>query len=470
MRILLVRLLRFLRTVLPHDPTQMLLLCGLVCLTISPHLRWWPTDSSIGLGTEKLANLRSLFNIAIWPMIFAAAAGYFIGLWPGRRPALRLLLSVVFPAGLTIAAVGIEFVQVQSSSGSVLYASHNFVSSAKWTISHFWKMGPGFHFSLLGVVLVSFFALRIAKGVSTLPLRIHAADQDEISETEQWKSCKKLIWVFQGASILFVLPYSLSAFLIFLLTPPSKVMHLLTFLDTYFFAVLTGIVMLLLAAWLMGKENRKFVMGLLRLGNWRNLALGATIPLVITLAIVLGHYLFDRADWAMHWHGNSFPPDLDNYFNLPETWLLTLIFPAFAEEVIFRGVLQKHFIQRYGTWRGIFLVSIVWAAFHFFSDRFGSSTDAVVLFVLGARIVNCVALGFVLSWVTLRSKSLWPATMAHTIWNICVYTQFDPDFPGRTWLEYGLWCVLACCLFRYWPPQTEQPSEPQLAETKIEPA
>ena len=186
---------------MPHDPAQMLLLCGLVCLTFSPHLRWWPAGSLIGPEAEKFAPWKVLFSIAVWPMIFAAAAGYFTAFWPGRRPAVRLLLSVVLPAGLAISAIGIEFVRVQSSSTSVLYASRNSVSRAEWAVSHLWKVGPGLHYSLLGVVLVSLFALRIARGVSTLPLKILAADQDEIPETEQWKSCKKLIWVFQVASI-----------------------------------------------------------------------------------------------------------------------------------------------------------------------------------------------------------------------------------------------------------------------------
>lgn len=470
MHIPLMRLFRFLRSTFPQDPSQILLLCGLVCLTISPHLRWWPADGSTGLGTEQFALWRIVFNIAIWPMIFAAAAGYFAAFWPGRRPALRVLLIVVFPAAFAILAIGIRFLRVQFSSMSVLNASRGFLWNSEWTISHLWKMGSGFHYGLLGVMFVSFFVLRMASGASALPLRILSADCSDAPEAEQWKGCKRVIWVFQGASILVLLPISVTTLLIYLLVSPSNALQRLGLWNTYFSPPLLGIVMLLLAGWLMGKANRKLVFALLRVGSWKNLPLGAAIPIAITVVLTFGHYLFDRANWAMRWREKFSAPELGDYFNLPEISLLTLIFAAFAEEVIFRGVLQKHFIHRYGTWRGIFLVSVVWAAFHFFGDRYSRETDVGVVVDLGSRIVSCLVLGFVLSWLTLRSNSLWPATLAHTVANICSSTQFDPLFPGRQWVRFGLWGILAYCLFRYWPPRREEPAGLRLAEPKIEPA
>ena len=81
----------------------------------------------------------------------------------------------------------------------------------------------------------------------------------------------------------------------------------------------------------------------------------------------------------------------------------------------------------------------------------------------------CLALGYVLSWLTLRSGSIFPAAVAHTFYNVLV-SDFGPPFPGKTIVWVGLWAVLACFLFRYWPVQVanelavEMPSaEPGIA-------
>ncbi len=67
----------------------------------------------------------------------------------------------------------------------------------------------------------------------------------------------------------------------------------------------------------------------------------------------------------------------------------------------------------------------------------------------------CLALGFVLSWLTLRSGSVLPAAVAHTIYNILVFSEFGPPFPGKATVRAALWAVLAYVLFRYWSVKEE---------------
>ncbi|MFH0713830.1 MAG: type II CAAX endopeptidase family protein [Candidatus Micrarchaeota archaeon] len=70
----------------------------------------------------------------------------------------------------------------------------------------------------------------------------------------------------------------------------------------------------------------------------------------------------------------------------------------FAEELFFRGFLQKHI--------GVILSSLVFALLHF---SFGSIVE-----VAGAFTASLV-LGY---WVRYRSKNLWPAIIAHALYNI----------------------------------------------------
>lgn len=210
---------------------------------------------------------------------------------------------------------------------------------------------------------------------------------------------------------------------------------------------------------IMGREGRQTVRSSIRLPTLRWSWLALAFPACIDFLISTGQYLVDRAHWAAHDFGRFEPPQFGSYFSVPDVWFLLLFFAAFFEEVIFRGLLQPRFIHRYGLYRGIFLVGIVWAASHFFSDfSFSHFTDAEIFLKLGLRLFMCVTLSFVLAWLTLRSGSVVPAAIAHTVYNILVFSAFGLPFTGKSTLRIAFWAVLAYRLFRYWPV----PEEPKM--------
>src|SRR4030095_5276123 len=124
-------------------------------------------------------------------------------------------------------------------------------------------------------------------------------------------------------------------------------------------------VMIAIAMWMAGAENRKSVCRLLRLPRLNFLLIGLVLPLIVTLTPAIVRFVLDRVHWAAQDFGRFMPPHFQEYLPIPELWTVGLIFAAFGEELIFRGVLQKQFVSHYGAWRGIFLVGIVWACFHF---------------------------------------------------------------------------------------------------------
>lgn len=91
----------------------------------------------------------------------------------------------------------------------------------------------------------------------------------------------------------------------------------------------------------MGKDNRKYTRWQIQMPNWRSVGLGLAIPVVAALLPSVVMYLFARADWAAHAFGRLDPPRLEDYFAEPELWMVALFLAAFAEEVIFRGVLAN---------------------------------------------------------------------------------------------------------------------------------
>jgi CAAX protease family protein len=70
-----------------------------------------------------------------------------------------------------------------------------------------------------------------------------------------------------------------------------------------------------------------------------------------------------------------------------------------------------------------------------------------------SNLATCLALGFVFGWLTLRSGSIWPAAIAHGLYNITLQSEFIGYPMIRRVLSIVLWVALAVLLFRFWPPQ-----------------
>jgi membrane protease YdiL (CAAX protease family) len=221
-----------------------------------------------------------------------------------------------------------------------------------------------------------------------------------------------------------------------------------------------------IACWVAGRDGRQAAWHSIRAFKPQYALLGASVPIGVSVIISVGNYMFDRVLRA-HGFGASSLPEFRSYFDFPDPWLSLLFFGALFEEIIFRGLLQPRFIRRFGLYRGIFLVAIVWAAFHFFSDSYSGASDVGVVLRLASRVFTCLVLGFVFSWLTLRSGSVLPAAITHALFNVFVFSNFGPDFTGKDSVRLVLWAVVAYLLFRYWAVKVED--EPGAVATIAEP-
>jgi membrane protease YdiL (CAAX protease family) len=228
--------------------------------------------------------------------------------------------------------------------------------------------------------------------------------------------------------------------------------------------LLDGALFLGISLWVVRASGRDLARRSIRLPEPRFATLGAAIAVGLARSIPLTGYVLDRAQWATHGFRRFAPPQMTAYFDSINPWVLLMAIGAFAEEVIFRGVLQPRFMERYGVQRGIFLTTIAWAAIHFRGDSYGPGSDGAVLFHLGSRILTCVALGYVFAWLTLQSGSIIPSGISHAVHNVLVFSQAGQTFPGSSEILIGLWGVTAYLLFRRWPvregswePEMESP-------------
>jgi hypothetical protein len=190
-------------------------LSGVVCLTVAPHLRWWPS-------VELLSSLEKIYGsgyfgeqariewgqfVALWLylIIFAAAAGYFVFFWPGRRPVLRILWSVCLPALVGMSVICGRFLKLSSEPHSVLERSDNFSHFMGGALAMLWKLGPGLHFCVLGLLLILIVTSRLAFGIASLPLALASRQNTGAVDAQSWRSIQMVIWILVSPVAVFAM-------------------------------------------------------------------------------------------------------------------------------------------------------------------------------------------------------------------------------------------------------------------------
>jgi membrane protease YdiL (CAAX protease family) len=458
--------------VIPADPWQLLYLIGAVFLFVCPRLSWWSSDflSELQQPLSRQHEFSSKFVLCIWPINFAGLAGYFVCFWPGKNSVRRMLGFVVGPA---IIGLGLFFYWIPTFLApytSVLQPGMHLQRKLGDLAFIFWKYSPGFCFCAAGLLFILLFTFRLASGRSSLPLSLPAESYVHADESDDWQRIRLLIWVFVG---FFYLLCSFGASILLILWMSYPQISILVSNPGFVVAdyVIQAIISVGVAWVVVGKKGLRVVRQYLQLPEPRLVLLGLLLPLGIFLLLPTGVFLFDYTQWAAHDFGKLEHPFFSSYIQgLPEAKLLWMGLPALAEEIIFRGLLQSSLIRRYGLFPGIFLTNLTWGAYHFRVDVYSRPSVGFFLLELVSRILICLALGYVLSWLTLRSRSIWPATVTHTVFNIFVLASFGPEIEWGNELRILMWGVLALLLFRFWPVATAEDPAPDSPITSLEPA
>ncbi|MGO9642075.1 MAG: lysostaphin resistance A-like protein [Candidatus Acidiferrales bacterium] len=464
------RLISFLRSVLPAEPAQWLLLAGATFLFISPELRWWPGPSSTLLAEAqflpfpglpfimwaKLARLLSL------PILAAGAIGYFAcfrRVLKNPRNTLLLILACAL-TGL-LAVCGVALLSYRGDVGGApsvfsSYRSHGSVGLHELG-KFFVDLGPGLRFASAGFLLVAIFTWLVWTGRATLPIRLPSTLAQETSEgvlDDEPRDVAVFVPAMIGLMPLLGMAQGLVWLPVILWPPhllfearPALVIVLRAIVDALFLGVFV-----LLA---MGKERREVFPGCLRWPRVKYIALAVVLTAAIFQVWPLISYLKDRNAWAHLDWVFTYAPRFLSYFALPQPQTFWRLVPAMAEEIAWRGYLQPRFIRRYGLWRGIFLVGLAWGAFHFSWDFGYRTSDGQVFILIARRLAGTVGHSYLLAWLTIRSESILPSTISHGVYNMFAYAGLPVRTPS--WYLVPLWALLGYVLFHFWPPAS--PSE-----------
>ena len=136
---------------------------------------------------------------------------------------------------------------------------------------------------------------------------------------------------------------------------------------------------------------------------------------------------------------------------------------ALGEEIGWRGFLVPELAKQMSFTKLSLLSGLIWGAWHspilLFAD-YNSGTSRP--YALACFTVMIVADSFMMAWLSLKSKSLWPAAVFHASHNLFVQTVFDNMMrdTGKTlWYttEFGvaLAVVTAGFAIYYWKKRAE---------------
>jgi len=96
---------------------------------------------------------------------------------------------------------------------------------------------------------------------------------------------------------------------------------------------------------------------------------------------------------------------IENYLRGDHLILLTIfhigVVPAVCEEVLFRGYILRNFERSMNVWVAIVVSGLIFGIFHIRLTQF----------------IPLALLGMLLAWMTIQTRSLWPAVIAHFVNN-----------------------------------------------------
>jgi membrane protease YdiL (CAAX protease family) len=470
---MLKRAAQFIRSVIPSDPWQLIFLAGVIFLLISPRLHWpsnldnfvaalWSLGFSQGVA---VTDLMRVVNIPLNLMTFGALAGYAACFWPGDKPVRRVLLSVVLPTLLSLTIIFQIFVQRSRPAYSIFESHATFLPVFRWLRANSLNLPVGLYSSLLSLLLIALFTFRLYSGTSSLPLALPHRPAAPTQSPNSWSQLQLLIFILVGP--FFLLRALAEAFLgLPTLLWRDSIPSFYLSVELTLASVADAATLIALPVWILGPWGKKAARNSLQLPEPRYAVIAFLLPLVVTGLPSLARYVVDRANWAAHYFGQTTSPQLNVYFDLArlhDSWLLLMVFGAFSEEIVFRGLLLPKLMNRYGFHRGIFLNGMVWAAIHFRNDRYPDHSVAGVLLFWVFRILICLAMNYVLSWMTLRWHSIIPAGITHTVSNILIVSRATGEVPWNYQILIALWGAVAFLLFRFWPLAQAQPVETGLS-------
>jgi membrane protease YdiL (CAAX protease family) len=166
------------------------------------------------------------------------------------------------------------------------------------------------------------------------------------------------------------------------------------------------------------------------------LLVGVAAPVLLEALIVLP-FRVGVLEFPDEMYRGFLEPMIDLLLANPAaTFVAVVVVAPLTEEFFFRGLLLRGFEQRYGGSAAIGLTTVLFSLAH----------------LNPVQLPATLFLGFYLGWLTLRTRSVWPAVIAHAANNLLGFLSLDAaqaDLPPEELLrlpEPGVLLGAGVCL------------------------
>jgi membrane protease YdiL (CAAX protease family) len=138
-----------------------------------------------------------------------------------------------------------------------------------------------------------------------------------------------------------------------------------------------------------------------------------------------------------------------------------------GEEIGWRGFLVPELAKRFSFTTTSVLSGVIWALWHVPIILFAGYNAGTGWYGLAVVSANMIGLCFVLTWLRLKSGSLWTGVILHASSNHFIQTFFDPmtAYTGRTKYilgEFGIgFTVVVAALAAYFWTRRAELAQPQ---------
>jgi membrane protease YdiL (CAAX protease family) len=131
-----------------------------------------------------------------------------------------------------------------------------------------------------------------------------------------------------------------------------------------------------------------------------------------------------RTGWQVNAPASFIPP----YFLLvATTFMVGATARALGEEIGWRGFLAPRMVARFGFTWGAILTGVVWAFWHLPLILLGTYNNGTPWW-FGFSCFAALVIGssVILTWLRLRSASVWPCALCHASHNVFIQAFFTP--------------------------------------------
>ena len=118
-------------------------------------------------------------------------------------------------------------------------------------------------------------------------------------------------------------------------------------------------------------------------------------------------------------------PDKTNVWIIPIALIISGVFTSFAafgEEEGWRGYMMPKMINLWGFKKAVLIGGFVWGMWHwpltYVGHNFGTDYIGYPYTGFLAMSLMCIMLGTILTYITLKSGSIWPAAIMHAVSNV----------------------------------------------------